>query len=450
MIRRMARAMVHRGPDDEGYHESRSPDLFLGNRRLSIIDVQGGKQPVFSEDGRIAAVQNGEIYNFRELRDHLSSRGHVFRSQSDSEVIPHMYEEYDEDFPKHLDGMFAIALWDFNNKKLILARDHVGIKPLYIWESGGKLAFASEIKALLQAECIEAAMDLEALHFLLNIRFIPGRKTLFAGINKLPPGSILIWQEGTIRENRYWEMTAEPDPSIRYPEDCLEETRYLLSGAVKKQLVSDVPLGLYLSGGIDSSSLVAMSSMVGREKIKTYSLGFNEPTDELLDASVVAEAFGTEHNETTINFDALSVFPKVTWHVEEPKENAIQLYLLSQYASRHVKVALSGLGGDELFGGYRIFDYIRPTLPWQRLLGRATNGAILWPARNLFSLLVGHLGSMRFDLAKRGLDFALSMGVPERTYLLHSRDQKKDSRRCGGFLLTAFRKKPQGLPGRRP
>jgi asparagine synthase (glutamine-hydrolysing) len=408
MIRRMARAMVHRGPDDEGYHESRSPDLFLGNRRLSIIDVQGGKQPVFSEDGRIAAVQNGEIYNFRELRDHLSSRGHVFRSQSDSEVIPHMYEEYDEDFPKHLDGMFAIALWDFNNKKLILARDHVGIKPLYIWESG----------ALLQAECIEAAMDLEALHFLLNIRFIPGRKTLFAGINKLPPGSILIWQEGTIRENRYWEMTAEPDPSIRYPEDCLEETRYLLSGAVKKQLVSDVPLGLYLSGGIDSSSLVAMSSMVGREKIKTYSLGFNEPTDELLDASVVAEAFGTEHNETTINFDALSVFPKVTWHVEEPKENAIQLYLLSQYASRHVKVALSGLGGDELFGGYRIFDYIRPTLPWQRLLGRATNGAILWPARNLFSLLVGHLGSMRFDLAKRGLDFALSMGVPERTYLL--------------------------------
>jgi asparagine synthase (glutamine-hydrolysing) len=418
MIRRMARAMTHRGPDDEGYYESVRDDLFLANRRLSIIDVEGGKQPVFSEDHRVVAMQNGEIYNYRELKEQLTSKGHSFRSRTDSEVLPHMYEEYGEEFPKHLDGMFAIALWDSNEKKLILARDHVGIKPLYLWESGRRLAFASEVKGLLQADGIEASLDLGALHFLLNIRFIPGRKTLFSGIRKLLPGSILVWQNGSTKEKRYWKMAVEPNKSIRSPEDCLEQTLHLLAKAVKKQLVSDVPLGLYLSGGIDSSSLVAMASEVGNDKVKTYSLGFNEPTDELNDSRVVADAFGTDHHETTIDFDALSVFPEVTYHVEEPKENAIQLYLLSRYASQHVKVALSGLGGDELFGGYRIFDYIRPTLPWQRLFGKVANTTFLWPTRNLLSLLVGYIGSMKYDLAKRGLDFAFSMGIPERTYLI--------------------------------
>ncbi len=440
MVRRMARTMVHRGPDEEGYYESRSPELFLANRRLSIIDVEGGRQPVYSEDGRVVAVQNGEIYNFRELRTDLISRGHRFRSRTDSEVIPHLYEEYGEDFPLYLDGMFAIALWDTSRRKLILARDPVGIKPLYLWRSGQRIAFASEVKALLLAEGIKASLDLEALHFLLNIRFIPGRKTLFSGIRKLPPGSVLVWQDGSIRETRYWEMTAEPDPSIRSPEDCLEQTRHLLAKAVKKQLVSDVSLGLYLSGGIDSSSLVGMASMAGKDKVKTYSLGFNEPTDELNDSRIVAEAFGTDHHETTINFDALSVFPKVTWHVEEPKENAIQLYLLSRFASQHVKVALSGLGGDELFGGYRIFDYVRPTLPWHRLLGRGTNTAILWPARNFLSFLVGHLGSMRFDLAKRVLDFAFSMGVPERAYLILRNMWEHDRRLFSSIYTPKARK----------
>lgn len=418
MIRRMTDTLIHRGPDDKGYFDSPDRMVFLANRRLSIIDVVGGRQPVFSEDGKIIAVHNGEIYNFRELRKDLESKGHSFKSQTDSEILPHMYEEYGENFCTYLDGMFAIALWDAVNGKLILVRDHVGIKPLYIWNSGSRLAFASEVKALLKADGITASMDTDALHSLLNIRFIPGKRSLFKNIGKLAPGSILVWQDGKHIERRYWELSSEPDRSIRTVEDCVAETRDLLEKSVRKQLVSDVPLGLYLSGGIDSSSLVAMASRSTGKRIRTYSLGFNEPTDELADARAVAQAFGTDHNDTTIKFNALSLFPEVTWHVEEPKENAIQLFLLSRYASQHVKVALSGLGGDELFGGYVIYNYLRPTVPLQRVIGRQINSGLLWPIRNFISMLVGHLGSMRFDLARRALDGALSMGIPERSYLI--------------------------------
>ena len=416
MIRAMADTLVHRGPDDEGFFESAEPALYLGNRRLSIIDVAGGKQPVYSEDRSVVVVQNGEIYNFRELRKDLESKGHHFASQTDSEVIPHLYEEYGEEFPKYLDGMFAIALWDSTKRKLILVRDHVGIKPLYIRQSGQELAFASEVKALLATRRFEAELNLESLHFLTNIRFIPGERTLFKGVRMLPPATTLVRERGRTREQRYWQPPAEPDTAIRKPEECAEQTRNLLKKAVNKQMVSDVPLGLYLSGGIDSSSIVAMAAGDKGSQVQTYSLGFNEPTDELADSRLVAEAFGTDHYETTIDFDALSVFPKVTWHVEEPKENAIQLYLLSRYASQHVKVALSGLGGDELFGGYRIFDYIRPLVLPERLAGRGLNRALLWPLRNMVSAMVGNLGSMRWDLAKRAMDGALSLGVPERWY----------------------------------
>lgn len=416
-LRAMAQALIHRGPDDEGVFAQPEEAVFLANRRLSIIDPAGGQQPVSSEDGSVVAIQNGEIYNFQELRTALIAKGHRFHSRTDSEVIPHLYEEYGETFPRYLDGMFAIALYDKRARRLILARDHIGIKPLYIWQRDGRLAFASEVKALLQIPCIDAAMDLNALHFLLNIRFIPGQRSLFAGIRKLAPASVLVWENGRTREERYWRLETSPNPSIRTPEDCIEETRHLLARAVKKQLVSDVPLGLYLSGGVDSSSLVAMAAPE-MTQLKTFSLGFNEPTDELADARVVADAFRTEHREMTIAFDALSMFPQVTWHVEEPKENAIQLYLLSRFASQHVKVALSGLGGDELFGGYRLFDYLRPLAPLHHVVGRGFNLALLWPLRNVFSLMVSHLGSMQFDLAKRGLDYLFSLGAPERTYLI--------------------------------
>ncbi|NOY86038.1 MAG: asparagine synthase (glutamine-hydrolyzing) [Deltaproteobacteria bacterium] len=428
MIRNMAHAMIHRGPDEEGFFESNDPPLFLANRRLSIIDVEGGKQPVFSEDWKITAVQNGEIYNFLDLRKELEGRGHNFRSRTDSEVIPHLYEEYGEEFPRHLDGMFAIALWDSASRKLLLIRDQMGIKPLYVWEDRQCLAFASEVKALLKTGRFDAERELDSLHFLLNIRFIPGEKTLFKGVRKLLPATTLVWQRGKVREKKYWELSPGPDRRIRTPADCVEETRRLLRAAVSKQLVSDVPLGLYLSGGIDSSSLVAMAASTSPEMVKTYSLGFGEPTDELSDSRLVAETFDTDHHETTISFDALSVFPKVTWHVEEPKENAIQLYLLSRYASRHVKVALSGLGGDELFGGYRIFDYLRPMVLPERLAGRRLNSALLWPMRNLLNLIVGNLGSMKYDFAKRGLDFVLSAGVSERGYLILRNMWEHDNR----------------------
>jgi asparagine synthase (glutamine-hydrolysing) len=415
MIRAMADTMVHRGPDDDGYYECLDPEVFLANRRLSIIDVEGGKQPVYSEDRKIVAVQNGEIYNFRELRKELESKGHRFASRTDSEVIPHLYEEYGEAFPEYLDGMFAIALFDLAARRLLLVRDHVGIKPLYIWQSGERLAFASEVKALLATGMFEAGLDLDSLHFLTNIRFIPGERTLFTGVRMLPPATTLIREDGRTRELKYWQVPKEPDTAIKSTGDCADETRRLLSRAVEKQMVSDVPLGLYLSGGMDSSSLVAMAARSGRT-VNTYSLGFNEPTDELEDSRAVAGVFGTRHHETTIEVDALTAMPEVTWHVEEPKENAIQLYMLSKYASGHVKVALSGLGGDELFGGYRIFDYIRPMVLPERFAGPGINRALLWPLRNIISAMIGSLGSMKWDFAKRGLDGALALGVPERWY----------------------------------
>jgi asparagine synthase (glutamine-hydrolysing) len=415
-IREMARTMTHRGPDDEGYLECSEPTVYLANRRLSIIDVEGGRQPVHTEDGRISAVQNGEIYNFRELRKQLEDRGHTFRTGTDTEVIPHLYEEYGEDFPRHLDGMFAIALWDSSKGKLVLVRDQVGIKPLYLWHAGDGLAFSSELKAFLPLENFRPQLDLQSLHFLVNVRFIPGERTLFRGVRMLPPATTFVWDGGRTREWKFWQLPDRPDESIKRPEDCIEQARSLLESSVKKQLVSDVPLGLYLSGGIDSSSLVALAANVNDNRVKTYCLGFNEPTDELADSRVVAAAFGTDHGEETITFDALSTFPRVTWHVEEPKENAIQLYLLSRFASRNVKVALSGLGGDELFGGYRIFDYIRPLVLPERIVGRGLNSRCLWPLRNTLLMLIGSLGSMKYDLAKRGIDGILSLGVPERWY----------------------------------
>jgi len=442
-IRAMTRSMIHRGPDDEGYFESADPTLYLGNRRLSIIDVAGGRQPVFSEDRSIVAVQNGEIYNFRELRSDLESSGHSFASLTDTEVIPHLYEKYGHRFPEKLDGMFAIALWDRRKRKLILARDQVGIKPLYVREAGRRLAFASEVKALLQSGCCEAALDHTSLHFLLNIRFIPGERTMFSGVRMLPPGSILVWQEGTAKEERYWTLDIEPDRGIRSAAQCAEEVRSLLGRAVKKQMVSDVPLGLYLSGGIDSSSLVAMASSVSENTVNTCSLGFNEPTDELADARFVARHFGTAHHETSIDFDALSVFPQVTWHVEEPKENAIQLYLLARYASGHVKVALSGLGGDELFGGYRIFDYARPMALAQRIVGRRFNAVLLRPLENLLTAVTGSMGSMKWDTVKRGISGLCSLGVPERWYPI-LRNMWEHDRRLFNAIYTEEARKSIG------
>jgi len=439
MIRAMADTLTHRGPDDHGYLESEAPPVYIANRRLSIIDVAGGRQPVHSEDGRITAVQNGEIYNFRELRRELEARGHRFASRSDSEVIPHLYEEYGDRFFEHLDGMFAIALWDHERGRLVLGRDPMGIKPLYLWQGSGLLAFASEVKALLPTGRFTPRLDADALHFLLNIRFIPGERTLFAGVRMLPPGTTLVWESGTVREQRYWKLPTDPDPAIRNPGDCREQTTGLLARAVQKQMVSDVPLGLYLSGGLDSSSLVAMAAGAGG-RVKTYSLGFGEPTDELSDSRLVADAFGTDHHETTIAVHALSELPRVTWHVEEPKENAIQLYLLSKYASQHVKVALSGLGGDELFGGYRIFDYIRPLVLPERLVGRNLNRALLWPLRGFISTLVGSLGSMKWDLARRAMDGAFALGVPERWYPILRNMWEHDRRLFNAIYTDKARK----------
>jgi asparagine synthase (glutamine-hydrolysing) len=418
LTRAMADAIAHRGPDDDGYYADDAASVYLANRRLSIIDVEGGKQPILSEDGAVVVVQNGEIYNFRELRRELEDKGHRFLTHCDTEAIVHLYEEEGERFVERLDGMFAIALWDRRSRKLLLARDSMGIKPLLVWQEGERLAFGSEAKALLATGCIRAELDLDALHFLLNIRFVPGERTLFRGIRKLAPGTVLTWHGGRVSERRYWRLDVAPDRSIRSVEDCAVRTRDLLDAAVRRQMVSDVPLGLSLSGGMDSSALVALSSAASPVPVSTFTLGFNEPTDELGDARLVAQAFGTNHHEATVPVQALALFPRTVYHLEEPKENALQLDLLSGFAKSHVKVLLSGLGGDELFGGYRLFDFLRPTLPGHQLFNRTSNQLLLEPLRRLFATLVGPLGSMRWDLFKRAVDLAFSLGVPERSYLL--------------------------------
>lgn len=426
-VRGMAERLTHRGPDQDGFFDGVEPAVHLGNRRLSVIDVEGGTQPVWSEDRRVVAVQNGEIYNFRALRERLEALGHTFTSHTDTEVLPHLYQEYGEDFVDHLDGMFAVAIWDLDRKKLLLARDHVGIKPLYLWQQGSHLAFASEVKALLALDGVDARLDVRSLHFLMNVRFVPGSQTLFQGIRKLAPGTLLVWEHGAVRERRYWSLDVRPDRGIRHPADVADETRRLLARAVDDQLVADVPVGLYLSGGIDSSSLVAMAAgQRDAGSIKTFALGFGEPTDELEDAALVARAFGTDHRADTLTMDALSVFPTVTWHVEEPKENAIQLYLLAKNARQHVTVALSGLGGDELFAGYDLFDRLAPLHRVHPLARRAR--PVLDPAGSVANVLASQLGAMRLDLARRAMDFGLSAGHPAHSYALLRNSWEHDRR----------------------
>ena len=342
IVQRMCNSLAHRGPDGEGIYENSG--VVLGHRRLSIIDLVTGDQPMTNEDGTIWVVYNGEIYNFLDLRRDLEQRGHRFRSQSDTEVLVHGYEEYGLDFLARLDGIFAFGLWDSRHHRLLLVRDYFGVKPLYYHFDGQTLRFASEMKAILMDQAVERQVDFQALHYFLNLRFIPGERTLFEGIRRLPPAHYLLFEEGRVRLGRYFELPHDTAPQ-RDEQYYVEGIRHYLRQAVRKQLVSDVPLGVYLSGGLDSSAIVACMSELGHTPVQTFALGFNEPTDELADAQIVATHFATAHQALALDADPLRYYPEVIWHAEEPKENILQGYLLAQFARQHVKVALGGLGG---------------------------------------------------------------------------------------------------------
>jgi asparagine synthase (glutamine-hydrolysing) len=302
LIEAMIKALAHRGPDGHGIYQDQ--DLFLGHARLSIIDLVTGDQPMSNENQKIWVVYNGEIYNFKELKQDLVSKGHFFRSTSDTEVLLHGYEEYGLSFLQKLDGIFAFALWDADRKRLILARDYYGIKPLHYRFDGENLYFASEIKAIIQDPKVPREIDFQSLHYFLNLRYIPGEGTLFKGINKLLPAHFLIFEEGRIKIEKYYSH--KPIADTHHDENYyLEGIRFYLEEAVRKQMISDVPVGVYLSGGLDSSSIVAFMSKVTNSPIRTFSMGFNEPTDELSDAKVIADYFGTEHHEISLGAEPL-------------------------------------------------------------------------------------------------------------------------------------------------
>jgi asparagine synthase (glutamine-hydrolysing) len=351
LIDRMCRVIRHRGPDDQGVWVG--DGVALGMRRLSIIDLAGGHQPIFNEDQSILVVLNGEIYNYRELQKELQERGHRFRTNSDTEAIVHAYEEYGDDCVKHLRGMFTLAIWDRNRRRLRAARDRFGKKPLNYYWDGEKLIFGSEIKSILEAG-IPREVNPIALDEYLVYRCIPAPNTLFRGVMKLPAAHILVYENGQISTKRYWELPFTP--TCRDDEaTAIERTRALLKEAVEVRLMSEVPLGAFLSGGIDSSIVVGLMSSMMSQPVKTFSIGFEEDDfSELPYARQIAQHFGTDHHEFFVRPELVSVLPQLVWAYDEPFADASMLptYYVSKLAREHVTVVLTGDGGDEIFGGY--------------------------------------------------------------------------------------------------
>lgn len=372
-LRKATDLMFHRGPDESGYYQD--SEVALGMRRLSIIDLAGGAQPKTNENGTLQVIFNGEIYNFRELQDELRSLGHVFESRSDTEVIAHAYEEWGTDSFARLNGIFAIAIWDTASRQLVLVRDHLGVKPLYFARMGDIFAFASELKPLLSLLPEIPPLDVESVTLFLRYQYVPAPRSIFRGVNKLSPAHYAIVCPGDLQPciRRYWDPVASSNVkqsaiSIQDAEDLVDDA---LAKAVKRQLVSDVPLGAFLSGGVDSSTVVAMMQQGSNGRTKTFSIGFHDPdTDESGYASQVAEHLGTDHYSWIISeADALDVVPRLPQYFDEPfaDASAIPTYLVSQMARQHVTVSLSGDGGDELFGGYDRYARMNRIQQWWKV-----------------------------------------------------------------------------------
>jgi asparagine synthase (glutamine-hydrolysing) len=392
----MSETLIHRGPDSEGFHVDGA--IGLAARRLAIIDLAHGDQPLTNEDGSIVVVQNGELYNYRELTHELRRAGHEFRTESDTEVHAHAYEQWGLGFAERLRGMFAVALWDARAQRLVLARDRFGIKPLYYREVRGELTFASELDALDHGE-----IDLDAVEAFLAFNSIPAPLSIFKDVRKLPPGHLLTWQDGTVALERF----ARPGPIEARDDDeaeLVEECRARLRDSVRAHLIADVPVGVLLSGGVDSGLLAALAAEESSEAVRTFSIGFEESSfDELAGARAVAERYGTRHRELVLRPDAAQLLPALAAAFDEPfaDSSALPTYLVSQLAAEDVKVALSGEGGDELFGGY--YTYVADQLA-ERV------GPLATAARPLIDRLPTSTRRASFDYkAKR---FARSAHLP--------------------------------------
>ncbi len=405
----------HRGPDDEGYHlapgDGGTPAVGLGFRRLAIIDLETGNQPLQSEDGAVLLVFNGEIYNFRELRRELEERGHRFATSGDAEVIVHLYEEVGADCVHRLNGMFAFAVWDARSRTLFCARDRLGKKPLYYTATPERILFASELKALLRHPACPRELDRDALSMYLAAEYVPSPHTILRGVAKLPAAHRLTWREGETRVERYWEFPTVPDERPRRDEEYVDDFRARLEEAVRLRLVSDVPLGAFLSGGIDSSSVVAlMARHLPAGALRTFSIGFHEESfDESRHARRVAAAVGAEHHEEVFTPGVmLDVLPEVVAGMDEPFADASLLptFLLSRFARRSVTVALGGDGADELLAGYPTFQADRLARLYP--LPRAVHERVAAPIAGLLPTSTANF-SLDFKLRR----FLLGMSYPD-------------------------------------
>lgn len=385
VLERMGDVTVHRGPDDSGVYAA--DGVAIGMRRLSIIDLSGGHQPISNHDDSLWLVCNGEIYNFRTLRDELIGKGHTFKTKSDSEVVLHAYAEWGDDFVEHIDGMFGFALFDKKRRRVLVGRDRLGIKPLYYMQDEDRVIFASEAKAILEVPGVTASIDPSGLHQYLSLGYAPAPLSILEGVKKLPVASLLIIEGGKTQVRRYWNLP----PRVEGHKDeqrWVDELLHELERSVVEQMVSDVPLGAFLSGGIDSSSIVGYMAKNSADPVRTYAIGFDTGSagafyNELPFAKQVADLFKTQHKEIVVRPDVVQLMPKLLWHMDEPIADSayITTFLVSEFARKDVTVILSGVGGDELFGGYRrylgefygqMYRYI-PRAIRQRVVGPIAN-----------------------------------------------------------------------------
>ena len=408
LLVRMAGTLEHRGPDDCGYF--REGLTGLGHRRLSVIDISGGHQPMANPDESLIIVYNGEVYNYREIRDSLEQRGYTFRTGSDTEVVLRLYEARGAEALNGLNGMFAFAIFDRRHDMLFLARDRIGIKPLYYLELPGRFLFASEAKALLCHSGWNPSLNPRAIHDYLALRYVPGDRTMFREIRRLPAGHYLTYRKEKLQLHRYWEPPQYDPPDRRSDEEYIEELSTLMEKSVRRRMISDVPLGAYLSGGLDSSTIVAAMAKLVSKPIKTFAVGFDYQHDELSEAAATARHLGCDHHEIACRAEDVSLLPKIVHHLDEPMGDAIiiPMYQLSREAKRHVTVILTGEGGDEIFGGYLFHKVMRLGEAYRRL----TPGAVRkWVFGPLLSAVPAGVLNLAFrypaELGKRGKRKAL-------------------------------------------
>ena len=398
LLKRMSHIMTYRGPDDNGFFIDNN--IGIANQRLSIIDLKTGHQPIHNEDESIWITFNGEIYNFKELRAVLEKKGHRFYSNSDTEVIVHAYEEYGNSCVNHFNGMFAFAIWDSNKKQLFLARDRLGIKPLYYIFFDEKFLFASEIKSLLQYEVTSREINYNSLNNFFTFRYVPGEKTILKGINRLLPGHILIYKNKQIKISKYWDLDFCPtNEKIDY---YVNNLRSLIKDSVKKRLIADVPLGIFLSGGIDSTAILSYANEFSDKQVKTFNLSFCDwPDNELKHAKLASNFFNTDNDEIIVKPDIIKKLPEVIWHMDEPVADptAILNYVLAEKASKSVKVILTGEGADEIFAGYEQYKIMNLAKTYNKIVPKFVQksliqGLKILPKETFFMKLSNYLSSI--------------------------------------------------------